>query len=425
MHVLSEYLDRRCVFYSQYGQLWPNTLNEPYDILDSVPISLTKMNNIRQTTSSILKVYKTMARYIKYLSPDDLIRLGVPTELAWLSGCESAVDEVLFSRMDFSVKNKEIKLLEVNFDAPGLAVETFEINNLVCEDAGRQDPNYEARRALGEQMHRAVEQASGSVGKSRDQCLVGVCHRRGYGRDAEVARYFVNLLSTHTWNSSTLVLQEITGDENGLYDSNGRQIHVLLRVCPLLDLVRGVIPYKSSCTLDSRQLTRLCSERRISILSPPTSALLESKMVQSLIWQMLEEGIAFSASEQETIRKNMLPTKFFPDPSWDKFVVKPTYGCGGSGIKVVSKDGVILDKGRTEHRGASQFVYQKYIDIAAARTMTEVGPQELNFVMSVWTIAANEVGICYRAGHGITDSAWWVVPVYLCSADEQKLCNHT
>jgi glutathionylspermidine synthase len=144
-------------------------------------------------------------------------------------------------------------------------------------------------------------------------------------------------------------------------------------------------------------------------------------MVQSLIWQMLEEEITFSPSQRETVQKNMLLTKFGPDPIWDRAVVKPTYGCGGSNIRVVNKDGIILSKSHTDHRSAhNSFVYQEYIDIPAAPAMTEAGPQELNFVLSVWTINADEIGVCYRAGHGITDSAWWVVPVHLCAVGERN-----
>jgi len=44
--------------------------------------------------------------------------------------------------------------------------------------------------------------------------------------------------------------------------------------------------------------------------------------------------------------------------------------------------------------------------------MTELGKKTLRCIVSAWVVDRREIGVCLRAGQGITDAAWWIVPVY-------------
>ena len=101
---------------------------------------------------------------------------------------------MLFARLDFICTDSEIKLLECNFDAPGLLVETFEIGRLACAHMELRDPNADGRTALVKCLLDAVKQVSDFVERPTSECNVVVCSRGCYERDLDASIYLASLI---------------------------------------------------------------------------------------------------------------------------------------------------------------------------------------------------------------------------------------
>ena len=153
------------------------------------------------------------------------------------------------------------------------------------------------------------------------------------------------------------------------------------------------------------------------MINSPLGALLESKAIQALIWKMYEENVGFPDWVRENIAKYMLPTSFDSTYFEGRCVAKPVSGCGGSSIKVIENDEVI-ERARICDLETDVFVFQQYCPAPEKLTMTEYGMRRLRFIASVWAIDGSEIGLCYRAGEGLTGRALWIVPgIFLVMTD--------
>jgi glutathionylspermidine synthase len=413
MSVDQSYIKRRQEFFDQYGYLWSRTLHEPTDILDAIPIKPEEFRRIRNAACAISEIYRSFLRCLAEVPRDELHRIGVPPDIIIASQCETGVDDLAIGRLDLVVSKSCIKLIECNWGVPGLIVETFEINRLICKQLNRRNPNDIGYIALIEVFIRNIEIACQYLGKSRIECNIAVVYRAEYSRDADAALYLTKQLAANFTGIHQVALEECTIDETGLYDLEGNRVDVMILMYPLHDLSKWKFAtHGKKGWARGIHVGALCAQRKLAIINTPMAALLENKAIQALIWLMNEEGIAFSGRTCSNIRKFMLPTAFQPTGVTERFVAKPAWSGGGSGIQVFDK-GKLIERSRTSEFEKGVYIYQEYCDIPQVRTMTEYGVKELRFIASVWVVGGRQIGLCYRAGEGITDAAWWVVPVYL------------
>jgi glutathionylspermidine synthase len=413
MSVEESYIKRRQEFFDQYGYLWPRTLHEPTDILDAIPIKPQDFRRIRNAACAIAEIYKSFLRCLADVPRETLHKIGIPPDIIIASQCETGVDDLAVGRLDLVVSKSDIKVLECNWGTPGLIVETFEINRLICEQLNRINPNEAGYIALIRTFLRNIEIACQYLGKSRVECNLAVCYRAEYSRDIDAARYLTKRLGASLPRIHEVALEECTIDENGVYDLEGNRVDVIILMYPLHDLSKWRFVMRGEKgRIRGIDVGALCAQRKLAVINTPVAALLENKAVQALIWLMNEEGIGFSRRTRSNIRKFMLPTAFQPTGFAERFVAKPAWSGGGKGIQVFHK-GKLIERSRTSELEKGVYIYQEYCDIPQVRTMTEYGVKELRFIASVWLIGGRHIGLCYRAGEGITDAAWWVVPVYL------------
>ena len=414
MSVDEAYIKRRQEFFDQYGYLWPRTLHEPTDILDAIPIKPGDFRRIRNAACAIAEIYRAFLRCLADIPRETLHKIGVPQDIIIASQCRTGVDDLAVGRLDLVVSKSGIKVLEGNWGAPGLIVETFEINRLICEQLNRPNPNQQAGyTALILTFMRNIEIACQYLGKSEVDCNLAVCYRAEYSRDIDAARYMTRKSLPRFPRIHEVALEECTIDENGVYDLEGNRVDVIILMYPLHDLSKWrFVKRGEKGRIRGIDVGTLCAQRKLAVINTPTAALLENKAVQALIWLMNEERIGFSGRTRSNIRKYMLPTAFQPTGFAGRFVAKPAWGGGGKGIQVFDK-GKLIEHSRTSEFEKGVYIYQEYCDIPQVRTMTEYGVKELRFIASVWLIGGRQIGLCYRAGEGITDAAWWVVPVYL------------
>jgi glutathionylspermidine synthase len=414
VETVSSYRQRRRSFFDLHYQRWPGTLNEAYDILDPHVVDPCLLENIRTAAQAVMCVYRKISILLRELPQDYLKALGLPPEVEHLIRAPTPISDMLFARLDFIKTERGIKLLECNFDTPGLIVETFEINRLACEEIARIDPNADARRALSRFLFRAVKSAAQHLEIPLHELSVRICARKAYTRDVDSASYILRLLRKQkSVNSDYVPLEAIQMDNNGLYDPRGRKIDMLIRLYPLYEFCRWGIPHKSepSCALDHRRLNVLLKQKKLVMMNTPFASALETKAVQALIWKIYDANIYFSQRYRKMIEQYFLKTDFSPLTQAECMVIKPMYGRGGSSILVRDNNGNVLQSGQTSHNDGDMCIYQQYIEPPETTIMTEIGVQTLRMIISAWIINEKYTGICYRAGHGITDASWWMLPI--------------
>ena len=412
---LSRYMQRRVQLYQSLEGAWSKTLNRPTDILDAISLSALDVAEIKVAARAVMAIYSELAALLKQLPRSALQRIGIPATLSGLVDTPSSIDDLLLARLDFVATERGLKLLDCNLDAPGLLVETFEINRLVCRELNLVDPNHACRNVLKSVFADAVLSASRFIERPLKKCKIAIVYHQGFCRDADSAEFILGILNNSNILCKLLAVDELVFDDDGVYDDKGEKIDILIRTCPLEDLfkIRSRCRIATDRVLDANTLCEFILNKNFVIINTPLAAILENKMMQAFIWKLYEENIAFTRSVREFIEQYMLPTFFSPDGFEVKYIAKPAFGRGGSSIAVVGKTGRVLEIGRTRHNDDNPYVYQTYVKPPTVKIMTELGEKTLRFILSAWVIDRREIGICWRAGEGITDAAWWIAPVYL------------
>jgi glutathionylspermidine synthase len=416
------YRERRQRFFDLYRRRWPGTLNEPFDILDPRPVQRGDMEDIRRAARAVVGLYQQISYILRKIPKAHFYNLGLPEEAAFLAGIGAPINDLLLARLDFVQSKQGPKLLECNFDTPGLIVETFAINRLACKEIGATDPNASARGALSQCLHQAVESSAKHLAKPISECRVRICARSQYARDVDSAWYIVRALKQKQLiNVDYVPLEQIQTDDDGLYDSRGHKIDMLVRLYPLYEFCRWGIPHRKNPrrTLDHRMLYEFFKRKQLVMMNTTFAAVLETKAIQALIWKLYESNTFFRRRNRQIIQRYFLKTTLERPHDLEQVIMKPMYGRGGSNVILSDTRGNIWEKGRTSHNREDRCVYQEYIEPPAVVTMTEAGVQTLRVIVSAWVIDGRHAGICYRTGHGITDAAWWMSPIYI-EGENQK-----
>jgi glutathionylspermidine synthase len=409
------YLDRRMRFFERYHRKWRGTLNDPYDLLEPREIRMSDLDALNQAVLGVVRVYRKVSKVLKKAPIEAYSLLGLPDEVVYLAKVWLPVSDFLLVRFDF-VQVSGGYNLDCNFDNPGLIVEMFVLNALACKDIGRADPNGDTRIKLSQYLTRSVAAATKFVICAAENCRVGICARSSYTRDVDSALLITEVLrASKTVDADFVALEELTFDEDGLYDGSGLKLDFLIRLYPLMEFCRWGIPHrrKAGVCMDHKILHALIGERKIAMANSPFASVLESKAIQAIIWEACEEGMLFCRKEQEYVRKYILPTTFERPQGTRLIVEKPTYRGGGDGVVVSDSFGNVSERGWTSPSAEEPRIYQEYVKAPVAATMTEEGIKELRTIVSAFVVGGQDVGICFRSGRGITDSSWWIAPAYV------------
>jgi glutathionylspermidine synthase len=410
-NALARYRRAREEFFARYGWRWPGTVTDEFDLLAPLDLSRSEADEILNAAGDLGRIYQRAAQLVRRLSDEALRELGVPDDLLHFARRSiPGIADCVVGRFDLARTESGYKLLEFNSDTPGLMVEAFSVNAEVCRDAGKANPNSRSEDILIEAFSDAVRAGFEYVeGKDGRESNFVIASGR-FSRDEAMAQYLGSVLAPLSARYAPVATLSI--DAKGLYDPEGRRIDVLYRVFPLPQIRSGIRPREMTPdTATGGALQELVANRRLAIINPPFSFLLESKALQAVIWNLAESGAYFTAEEREMVERYFLPTYLDPPEDHSDYVVKPIYGAEGDSVRVIAGDGgVINESARTTHSD-TPMVYQKRVAIPAPDLMTEYGPRKLHLVTSCFLISGTPTGICVRAGEEITDETAWVLPV--------------
>lgn len=412
------YRAKRKHFYHRYGALWPGTLLDAFDLLEAHPLLQADITAITQAAGAIARIYQRTTSLLQTVPDETLLQLGLPkSTLSIVRSQIPGMLDPLISRLDLVKTTTGYKMLEINADVPGLLVETFPVNSKVCADSGLVDPNRLGEELLIGELRTAVKAGLEFVGKTDHEpaYVVFTCCGK-CPRDQDITLYLMSLLNIPQIQKQYLPIESLCADADGLYDSCGRRIDVLYRFYPLQFFRGGMFRANQDENADlykGQLLLSLVQKRRLAILNPPSAFLWENKAVQVVIWGLYEAGLYFTEEECRLIERHLLPTYLDPVFKDEKYVVKPAYGREGDMVRIIDPNsGEVLSSPEQTH-AEQPMIYQQYLELPVAETLTEEGLQTLRFLTSCFIIAGRPIGVILRAGKDITDESWWVAPVCL------------
>lgn len=410
---MQKYRERRQTFFQRHGHRWPDTLHDPFDILDVYPLGRTEVREIRNAAAGLTTIYQKAGTLLKTLPEHALYELGVPAFL-WPIARDPAPGalDCVIGRFDLVRTKTGYKMLELNADAPGMLVEAFAVNDAACQDSGYADPNDACEDMLFHALSQAIRVSYESSGKpGLGAGNVVITYGKGLRRDQADAVYLAQIL--HSFAATTVPFQDLSTSAQGLRGPHGELIDILVRGCGLMPL-RSALLMREGRLHDheaSGAFPYLTGQGKLTLLNPPGVCLLENKALQAVIWNLMESRLFFNDEEMGLIRQYMLPTYWDPPTDGRGYVAKPAHGSASDTVTVIDSKRKRVHKSSSSTYTEQPFVYQQYVNLPCERLMTEYGPRNLHLVMSCFIVGGVPSAICMRAGKAITDEMAWVVPV--------------
>ncbi|WP_212936384.1 glutathionylspermidine synthase family protein [Bacillus hominis] len=403
---MSQYIEKRKEFYSNYPHFWSDLYECEYSLFHVFPITEQMMKQLQLATERMGKIFFKTARILRNLSNEQLLELGFPTASWPFIRLKGMYPESVISRFDFALTDdNRIKMLEFNSDTPTFIVECFQMNGKVCEELGYDDPNANQERLLSSGITKAVMEATKGM---EDPNVVFTAHHE-HIEDWNTTMYLSGLCDVE---NKVMPMSELRITENALVDSDGARIDVLYRqTYPIEDLIEDQDPETGD--LVGVELLQLVKEGKLFIINPLSAFLLQPKSIQCLIWGLAEEGAFYTSEEQKWIKEYMLPTYLEPDLFFGKspFVQKPSFGREGDTITIRDKDTNIMIRNAHETYKSSLPIFQKYTELPVVFLETEKGIEKLSYVFGAFLIAGKASSIGIRAGEKITGNESYYLPV--------------
>ena len=407
MLVDKNFVEERKEFYSKIPKFWDWLYGEEYALYDAYQLTEKDVEEIRSATDDIGRVFFKTASILRKADDEILLQLDFPKEVLNVLRMKPISVDTVIARADWVKTPNGLKLLELNADTPTFIKECFSVNGLVTEKLGFQNPNSSEWLRLRNALNRAIDESARHLGSKEPHVVF-----TSYGGNIE-DRYTVEDLRD-LYNPSCLYtpLDQLTIDENGLYDHNGTKIDILYRqTYPIEHLIEDESADGVPIGL---QMLSLVEQRKLAILNPPSAFLLQSKAVQAFIW-LLHEGNSphFTAEEHSTIQTYFLPTYLDPDYFVDKslkYVEKPSFGREGDTIRIFdSKDMIHEEKERSYEKSLP--VYQEFVSLPDAKVRTVKGIQDTKLLIGCFLIGGKGSAIGIRSGGQITNNLSAFLPV--------------
>ena len=366
--------------------------------------------------AAVASIYARSSELLGRVGNGVLRDLGVPDSALDLARAEiDGLCMPVIARADLAHVDGEYKLLEYNVDAPGLIVEAFSMNGVTSSWAGCPNPNAGAEQTLAAALFSAVQKGAEYVGKAAAReagIAISVAGRDR--RDRDIAQYLASILETSEHvNARVVALESLVADDTGLYDDIGIRIDVLVRCHLMQYLGNGSVRHRGAGRdLVFDDVRHLIVERRLAIVNPPSGLVLQSKAVQALVWALAEARMFFTDEERSLIERYFLAS-YLDVPPFRPYVIKPVFGSNGDSIRVVGRDGNVAYGSTLTTHLEERSIYQRWVPLPVMEAVTEEAVSELDVVASCFVVGGIPSAVILRAGFGVTDNSWWVVPVHV------------
>jgi glutathionylspermidine synthase len=410
---MSKYVKSRNQFYSRFPNFWSDLYGGEYSLYHVFAITVQTHDLLREATERLGQVFFKTARLLRSLPSEQLLQLGFPeASLPFLSD-KSLSPESVISRFDFVLTSDGIKMLEFNSDTPTFIVECFKINGEVCSEFGFRNPNENQERLLASGITKAVQE---SIKGYESPNVVFTAHS-DHIEDWNTTVYLSQLCKV---KNQILPMSALRITDDALLDADGVPIDVLYRqTYPLEHLLEDRDPETGDPV--GIELLQLVKRKKLAIINPVSSFLLQPKSIQCLIWGLAAKGEFYTKEEQAWVKKYMLPTYLEPDAFLGSasYVQKPSFGREGDTITIWDQHTNVEAKNSFQTYIEELPVYQSYVPLPVVSLETEKGIEELSYVFGSFLIAGKPSSIGIRAGGKITGNESYYLPVGIRKAEAE------
>ncbi|MBD3110152.1 glutathionylspermidine synthase family protein [Bacillus sp. AGMB 02131] len=426
------YIEKRQNFYAEITEFWHDLYNTEYALFDVKTEKEETIKRIRTASERIARIFYKTSSLLRQLDDKTLLQLGYPAATLRYLRYKGISHESIIARLDLVVTKNKIKLLEFNSDTPTFIKECFFVNEYICRDWQLQNPNEGSEKQLAEGIREAVEQSLNSLDYMPNGKIVFTSHI-DHEEDYLTTKYLLEISGLKAEFIPLHELQLVDEDviqngeivvPRGLYTLDNERIDVLYRqTYPLEYLIND----KDAATGASvgELLLQLVANRQLAIINPPSSFLLQSKAVMSLIWGLHEQKHSFYSEEEHCwIGQYFLPTFLDKEPFRNNqaaYVKKPSFGREGDTVSIYQADGTLRHEDAHKNYASELAVYQQYIDLPQIDIQTEQGIERASIMYGSFIINGKPSAIGIRAGSQITNNASYYLPVAICEQGE----NHS
>lgn len=418
------YVEKRKSFYNRHKNFFADfeEAGLEYGLYGVKTFPREVVNEINYATEELWKVFKKVKEYIKGVSYEEFVKLGYSGDMYELIQSDYVDNDTVVSRFDFIVKDGQIKMIELNNDTPFLLMETFYMNHFMCDELEIEPTHILNDFGLTSSYISGIIDCAVYIGfqGSLDKLnIVVACQDYEVDKEEYLTVGFIyNLLEPHFKNISfvdiatlRVVSEDENGYERGLYTEDMRKIDVLIRPAhPIEFLLDDVSEDGERIGLE---ILKMVGERRLAMLNPPSSYILQSKVTMALLCGLYNLGY-FNEHERNIIEKYLLKTslrnKVFVNNKID-YVEKPVLSREGQSVRIF-KNGEKITSTQNLYDNV-KMIYQEYFEMPSDKVVINGEEVEKKYLIGSFIVNNRANGLACRYGNDITEweSHWMAVGI--------------
>lgn len=405
---------KRQRFYGKIDGFWADLYGEEYALYDMKLVTPADIANIRLISERIGAIFFKIGSLLRKVPDETLLEMGFPKETLSFIRLNTLPFESVIARLDLIPYGDGYKCIEINADTPTFIKELFAINGLVCQEFDVENPN----EGMENTLRRAIRESILLSTNKEFPHIVFTAHEDNI-EDRETVIY----LQKGIHRSKFTPLHQLQIQKGvGLFDEDGIKIDILYRqTFPIESLIMDEDEDGNPIGL---WLLELVEKKKLTIINPPSSFLLQNKAVQAVIWGLHEEHHSFFTEEEHKwIEAYFLPTYFEADYFIEKgisYVKKPSFGREGDTVEIYNGQGQLIhvdaQKSYTEYIP----VYQQFIEQPKMMFNSEKGKQQGNLLLGCFLVNGHPTALGYRVGGMITNNLSYYLPVGFSDEDIEK-----
>ena len=443
--VIEAYYRERKEFFDRYPNFFANLPELEYALYGTLILNESKVDEIKYATQELWSVLKKVKDYVLSLEAVDLLELGYPKELIPYLYLDYLSFDTVLSRFDFIVSEHGIKAIEINNVTPFLVAETFDMNNKIIENENSKIKNQNLEFSKGliwkneksknensknenskiKKLFSPNENCENEITSSYTRGIVDCCQflkikkpkiaiisqdiMEDWEEYIQVETIY-NAIPNYIGDIEFFNIKDMTivfGE--GVYAPSGDKIDILITPAyPYEFLINDKDEEGNNIGIE---LLNLIKDRKLAMLNPPSSNILQSKISFAILWNMYENG-ELTPHESEIVYRYLAPTytEATPFTLWSKpYVKKPVISREGASVEIVKNNEV----SKSKHDLYSDFlsVYQEFIELPKLEVILNNEFTEKYYIIGSFVCNDNAVGLSCRLGNEITewDSHWLAV----------------
>lgn len=376
-----------------------------YGLFGSLPLQKDLHLEIQEASKRMYDILMRVKERIKTLPKSELLRLGYHERIIPFLHIDHLTTGSITSRFDIIRTNDSFKFIELNNDTPFLIMENYNMDDHLNLALGKNSVYPRRQELLTIALIRALEESAMYLNKSVPECTIAVM---GYDLEEDLEEFttltfFQELIKKQGINCHYINYADIRVDMNqeDVYSDKTGTIDILLKPAyPYEFLIED--QYNDKEGYIGLDLMKLMDKKKVALLNPPASHILQNKGTFAYIFELIEETNFFTIEETKFLLKYLPYTSFSDNPfKGGKYVRKPVISREGQSVHIISPDET--HKSSINLYDDELAIYQEFIQLPKRKAPVEGKEQELYEILGVFIANNAYSGTVCRLGGIITD----------------------